>query len=326
MATTKVDNGQLTDLEEVRTGRKSFRYHLMYVWRLRWLYLLILPSFTAVFIFNYIPIYGILLAFRKYNAALGPFRSPWAKPLFYNFWFFQDPEFWFVLGNTVRISVIRFAFSWPAPIILALLLNEITHGWYKRTIQTITYIPHFMSWVIMASIIYRVFDYEPTSPINVLRNIFGLEPVMLMGEEKYFIPILVISGIFKEVGWGTIIYLASIANINPELYEQAEIDGAGRFRQTISITIPGMIPIISILLVLSIPGLLSAGFDQIMNLMNPVTRRLANVTDVYVVRLGLMQGQYAFATAIGLVFSILSLSLTLIANRISKQAGGSGIW
>ena len=326
MSGPQTDTQQLTDLEEVKRGRKSLKHELTTVWRQRWLYFLILPSFAAVFIFNYIPIYGITLAFRRYNAALGPFRSPWAQPMFYNFWFFQDPEFWFVLGNTVRISVVKFVFGWPAPIILALLLNEVTHNWYKRTIQTISYLPHFISWVIMAGIIYRLLDYEPSSPVNVIRGLFGLGPVALMGDEDFFIPMLVISGIFKEVGWGTIIYLASISQINPELYEQAEMDGAGRFRQTINITLPGMLPIISILLVLSIPSLLSAGFDQIFNLMSAATRRMANVTDIYVLRLGLMQGQYAFATAIGLVFSILSFTLTVIANRISKGAGGSGIW
>ena len=162
--------------------------------------------------------------------------------------------------------------------------------------------------------------------MNVIIGLFGAEPVALMADENAFIPIVVITAIFKEIGWGTIIYLATIANINPELYEQADIDGAGKLRQTRHITLPGMVPIISILLVLAIPGILQAGFDQLYNLMNLSTRRIAYVTDIYVLRLGLVQGQYSAATAIGLVYSVLGLALVLIANRISKSSYGHGIW
>jgi putative aldouronate transport system permease protein len=294
--------------------------------RQRWLYLLLAPSIVAVFVFSYLPIYGLTLAFRDFNAALGPFASPWSKPIFYNFWFFQDPEFWYVLRNTVRISVLKFVFGWPAPILLALLLNEIRHSGFKRTVQTISYLPHFLSWVIMAAVIYRVLDYQSNSPVNVIIGIFGAEPMALMGDEQAFIPIVVLSAIFKEIGWGTIIYLATIANINPELYEQAEIDGAGKLRQTRHITLPGMVPIISILLVLSIPAILQAGFDQLYNLMNASTRRLAYVTDIYVLRLGLIQGQYSTATALELVYSVVGLALVLIANYLSKSRAGHGIW
>jgi putative aldouronate transport system permease protein len=294
--------------------------------RQRWLYLLLAPSIVAVFVFSYLPIYGLTLAFRDFNAALGPFASPWSKPIFYNFWFFQDPEFWYVLRNTVRISVLKFVFGWPAPILLALLLNEIRHSGFKRTVQTISYLPHFLSWVIMAAVIYRVLDYQSNSPVNVIIGIFGAEPMALMGDEQAFIPIVVLSAIFKEIGWGTIIYLATIANINPELYEQAEIDGAGKLRQTRHITLPGMVPIISILLVLSIPAILQAGFDQLYNLMNASTRRLAYVTDIYVLRLGLIQGQYSTAAALELVYSVVGLALVLIANYLSKSRAGHGIW
>ena len=294
--------------------------------RQRWLYLLLAPSLVAVAIFNYWPLYGFTLAFRDYNAWAGPFASPWSSPIFYNFWFFQDPEFWYVLRNTVRISVLKFVFGWPAPILLALLLNEIRHSGFKRTVQTVSYLPHFLSWVIMAAVIYRILDYQSNSPVNVIIGIFGAEPVALMGDEEAFIPIVVLSAIFKEIGWGTIIYLATIANINPELYEQAEIDGAGKLRQTRHITLPGMVPIILILLVLSIPAILQAGFDQLYNLMNASTRRLAYVTDIYVLRLGLIQGQYSTAAALELVYSVVGLALVLIANYLSKSRAGHGIW
>ena len=294
--------------------------------RQRWLYLLLAPSIVAVVIFNYLPLYGYTLAFRDYDAWLGPFASPWSKPLIYNFWFFQDPEFWYVLRNTVRISVLKFVFSWPAPILLALLLNEIRHSGFKRTVQTVSYLPHFLSWVIMAAVIYRMLDYQPNSPVNVIIGLFGAEPVALMGDANAFIPIVVISAIFKEIGWGTIIYLAAIANVNSELYEQAEIDGAGKLRQTRHITWPGIMPIVLILLVLSIPGILQAGFDQLYNLMNASTRSVAYVTDIYVLRLGLIQGQYSTAAALELVYSVVGLALVLIANYLSKSRAGHGIW
>lgn len=296
------------------------------IWLQRSLYVLLLPAIAFTVIFNYIPIYGITLAFRQFDAALGPFRSPWAQPILYNFWFFQDPNFWFVLLNTLRISVVKFVFGWPAPIVLALLLNEVVHSGYKRVIQTITYLPHFISWVIMAGILYKILDYEATGPMNALRGLFGMAPVALMGSEKAFIPILVVTNIVKEVGWGTIIYLAAIMGIDAQLYEAAIVDGAGKWAQTRFITLPGMLPTISILLVLSIPGLLSAGFDQIYNMMNPMVAKLANVTDIYVLNIGLVQGQFAYATAVGLVFSILAFALTMIANRISKGSMGQGIW
>ncbi len=299
---------------------------LQYLWRYRWLYVLALPAVAAVIVFNYLPIYGISLAFRDFNASLGPFRSPWSKPLFYNFWFLQDSEFWYVLRNTVRISVVKFVFSWPAPIVLALLLNEVRRPGFKRVVQTISYLPHFISWVILAGITYRVLGFEADSPINLVRSLFGLPSVALMGDQSFFLPLVVITAIFKEVGWGTIIYLAAMSTVNPELYEQGEIDGAGRLRQAWNITLPGILPIIAILLVLQVPAILQAGLDQIWNLANPATRRVAYITDIYVIRIGLMQGQYSFATAVGLIYSVVGLALTLIANRVSKGSVGHGIF
>ena len=304
----------------------SLRRVLLIMWRQRALYLLVLPALALTIVFRYIPIYGLTLAFRDYNAALGPFKSPWTQPMFYNFFFFQDREFWFVLANTVRIAALKFVTAWPAPIILALLLNEVSHNSYKRLIQTIMYLPHFLSWVILARIIYELLGWEPTSPINQLRAVFHLGPVALMGEKSAFIPILIVSNILKEVGWGTIIYLAAISRIDPELYEAAAADGAGRWTRVWHIVLPGMLPIISILLVLSLPGILSAGFDQIYNLMNATTAELGYVTDIYVLRVGLIRGDFAFATAMGLVFSVLGLALVLTANWISKSSTGTGIW
>jgi putative aldouronate transport system permease protein len=311
--------------ERTRT-RMSANRVLTLVWRQRTLYLLLLPAIVLTFVFRYIPVYGLTLAFKDYSTTLGPFRSPFTDPIFYNFFFFQDPEFWYVLRNTVRISVAKFVTAWPAPIILALLLNEVRHRSFKRTIQTIAYLPHFLSWVILARIIYDLLGWEPSSPVNQIRAVFGLDPVALMGDKSAFIPLLVVSNLFKEVGWGTIIYLAALTRIDPDLYEAALADGAGRWVQLWHVTLPGMLPIIAILLVLGIPGILSAGFDQIYNLMNPTIAELAYVTDYYVLRVGLIQGNYAFAAAMGLVFSVIALVLVLTANWLSKRSAGTGIW
>ena len=311
--------------ERTRT-RMSANRVLTLVWRQRTLYLLLLPAIVLTFVFRYIPVYGLTLAFKDYSTTLGPFRSPFTDPIFYNFFFFQDPEFWYVLRNTVRISVAKFVTAWPAPIVLALLLNEVRHRSFKRTIQTVAYLPHFLSWVILARIIYDVLGWEPSSPVNQIRAVFGLDPVALMGDKSAFIPILVVSNLFKEVGWGTIIYLAALTRIDPDLYEAALADGAGRWVQLWHITLPGMLPIIAILLVLGIPGILAAGFDQIYNLMNPTIAEMAYVTDYYVLRVGLIQGNYAFAAAMGLVFSVIALALVLTANWLSKRSAGTGIW
>lgn len=306
--------------------KRGFAKTRSLLWRQRSLYLMILPAITLTFIFSYIPLYGLSLAFRDFNAARGPFASPWADPLFYNFWFLSDGQFWYVLLNTLRISAVKFVFLWPAPIILALLLNEVTKSGFKRVVQTITYLPHFLSWVIMAGIIYKILDYEPSSPINILRSFFGMEPTSVMGNPDAFIPVLVVSSLIKEVGWGTIIYLAAIMTIDPQLYEAAIVDGAGKLRQLWHITLPGMVPTVAILLILSVPNLLQAGFDQIYNLRNAQVARIAEVTDIYVLEMGLVRGEYAFATAMGLIFSVLGLALTLFANKASKGAVGAGIW
>ena len=300
-------------------------YQVRKRWHQRWLYLLVLPAMVSTFLFGYLPLWGVTLAFRNWSAALG-FASPWAKPIYYNFWFLRDPEFWNVMVNTIRISAVKFVFLFPAPIALALLINEITHSAYKRVVQTITYLPHFVSWVIMAGIIYRILDSEPSSPLNLLRGLFGMEPIAILGDEGFFIPLLVVSALIKEVGWGTIIYLAAIMAIDVQLYEAAIVDGAGKLAQTWHITLPGILPTVSILLILSLPALLTAGFDQIYNLMNPSVAKIANVSDIYVLRIGIIQGKYSYGTALGLIFGMLSLGLTITANKLARRSVGYGLW
>ena len=306
--------------------RKFLKKELRNIWADRWLYFLVLPSLVLVFIFRYLPMYGVTLAFRLYDPGKGIFASPWVESLTYNFWFLRDPEFWRVLVNTIRITSAKIFFGFPAPIILAILINEIRTSAYRRIAQTITYLPHFVSWVILAGIIYAIFDLDPTSPYNMLRGIVGLAPTNLMGNPRAFVPLVVISDILRNMGYSSIIFLAAIAGINPELYEAAVVDGAKRWRQTWHVTLPSILPTISVLFILLLPGILLAGLDQIYNLMNAMTLKVANVTDIYVLRVGLLQGQYAYATALGLVFGIVQLGLVLLANRLTKRSTGYGLW
>lgn len=306
--------------------RERFSLGMRNRWRVRGLYLLVFPAVVAVFLFSYMPLTGILLAFRTWVPAKGMYLSPWAKPLFYNFWFLRDPEFWYVLGNTIKISLVKFVVGFPAPIILALLINEVHHTVYKRVVQTITYIPHFVSWVIMAGIIYKIFSIDPYSPFNALRSLFGLKPLEILASPHFFLPLIAFSNVFKEVGWGTIIYLAAIMGVDPQLYESAIIDGAGKLRQTWSITLPTILPVITILFILWVPSILTENLSQIWNLRNTRTLRVASITDIYVLTAGIIRGEYAYATAMGLIFGVWGLMLTIIANAASKRTVGHGLW
>ena len=293
---------------------------------MRGLYVLVFPSVVAVFLFSYMPLYGILLAFRTYNPAKGLFLSPWAQPLFSNFWFLRDREFWYVLGNTVKISIAKFVVGFPAPIMLALFINEVHHSLFKRVVQTITYLPHFVSWVIMAGIIYKLFAGAPYSPFNAIRSLLGLQPAEILANPHVFIPVIALSNVFKEVGWGTIIYLAAIMGVDPQLYESAILDGAGRIRQTWSITLPTILPVITILFILWVPSILTENLSQIWNLRNTRTLRAASITDIYVLTAGIIRGEYAYATAMGLIFGVWGLMLTAAANSVSKRVVGHGLW
>ena len=308
----------LKEFPSVINKRKTRRYFSQ-MWSDRWLYVMLLPAIAFMIVFHYIPLYGLTLAFRIYKPALGPYGSPWAQPFFYNFWFLRDREFWFVLGNTVKISMARLIFGFPAPIILALLLNEVAGMAFKRVIQTVTYLPHFISWVVIGGLIYKFFAVDPDSPFNIIRAVFGLDPTSILTRESFFLPMVIVSGVLKEVGWGTIIYLAAISNIDPELYEAAVMDGAGRLKQTFHITLPGMLPIIAIFMILSIPGLLQAGFDQIFNLYNPLVYSSGDIIDTLVYRIGLENAQYGLATALGLLKSVLSTVLIVVSYFLAYR-------
>ena len=288
------------------------------------LYVMVLPALGLLFVFNYIPIYGVILAFKEYNPNLGVGGSPFVGFTHFKT-LFNDSYFFTVLGNTLKISTMRLVFGFPIPIILALMLNEVRANWFKRVVQTVSYLPHFISWIIVSGILINICSIEGGS-INQLIEFFGGKPIDFFGNTGAFLSMLIVSGIWKGAGWGTIIYFAAMANINPELYEAAEMDGANRFQRIRYITMPGLVPAISINLVFACSGFMYAGFDQIFNLYNAVVYDVADIIDTYIFRIGVTDGNYGISTALGLFNSVVSLVLIIIANKVTKKLGGDGIW
>lgn len=290
----------------------------------KYLYLLILPAVIYYFIFWVIPLYGVQIAFKELNPVLGITKSPWVGFAYFKE-FFSYYEIDTLFKNTIGISLLKIVFGFSAPIILALMVNEITNAPFKKTVQTITYLPHFISWVIIANIIYRLF--APEGFINdVMVALFGGDRQVYMTNPKLFWPLLVISDIWKEVGFGSIIYLAAIAGVDAELYEAAKVDGAGRLRQIWNITLPSIIPTVMVLLILRVGSIMQAGFDQIWTLRNSAVSEATDVLEVYVMISGIQKGQFGYAAAVGLFTGLIGMVFMILANKLSKKFTDSGLW
>lgn len=288
------------------------------------LYLLLLIPVVHVFVFMYLPMYGIVIAFKDYNYADGILGSPWNNLAHFKF-IFNDIFFRRVFFNTLKISTLRILIGFPAPIIFALLLNEIGNMKFKRVAQTISYLPHFMSWIVVAGFVYQILSPE-IGIINYVITFFGGEPIYFMIKKGYFIPILLISSIWQSVGWSSIIYLAAITGIDPSLYESAELDGAGRFRKALNITLPSIAPTVTVLFILGLGGILKAGFDPIFNLYNDMVKEVGDVIDTYTFREGLYNARYGYASAVGLFQNLIGLMLIIVTNKIVKRISDYGIW
>ncbi len=233
-------------------------------------------------------------------------------------------DFHLIIRNTIVLSFYHIVFGFPAPILLALLFNEVRVEFFKRFAQTLSYLPHFLSWVVVAAFMFTVLS--PSSGIvNTIIGWFGVDPIYFVGKAEYFRFTLVTSALWKEIGWGAIIYLAALAGINPQMYEAAVVDGAGRFKQLLYITLPSLIPVISIMFILRIGHVLDAGFDQVLNMYSPATYSVGDILDTYVYRIGLEQMQFSFATAVGLFKNVIALVLVLFTNYIVKRAGQEGL-
>lgn len=295
-----------------------------YVLRYWAIYTMILPGLIYFLTFKYIPLTGSIIAFQDYNIFNGIFKSPFVGwKHFENL--FMYPEFFEVLRNTLLISLYQLVFGFPAPIILALLLNEVRKLAFKRISQTVLYLPHFMSWVIVGGMVINFLS--PTiGMFNHFLEWLGFERIFFMQENQYIRTIIVSSGIWKEVGWNMIIYLAALAGINPEYYEAAEVDGAGKLRQAISITLPALLPTIMVLLLLRIGHILDLGFEQIYMLLNPLLWDNGEVFDTYIYRVGLLGGQYSYTTAIDMFKAVVGFILLMGANQLSKRTTGNSLY
>lgn len=289
----------------------------------RWLYLFLLLPIIYFIVFRYIPIFGLRIAFYDYNV-YQPERSEFVGLQHFRDLFSRD-TFSRALRNTVNISLLKVAFGFPAPIILALLLNEIGNVRFKRTTQTVLYLPHFISWVVLAGMVMDLLD-PSTGIITRIINNFADRNVQVLTDNRYFVPMLVISDIYKSMGWGTILYLATISSIDPELYEAASIDGAGPFRQALSITLPALLPTIFVVFTLNLGNILNAGFDQVFMLYNSLVYETADIIDTYVYRMGIIQSDYSFSTAAGMFKSVVGLVLILSFNALSKRTVKRSLW
>lgn len=286
-------------------------------------YLMFLPAVILLILFSYKPMVGIVIAFKDYHPGISIWESPWAG--LKNFAFITRPDFTTVVKNTIVVTGLRMLFGFPAPILLALMFNEVNAPRFKKISQSIVYLPHFMSWIVVAYILESLLS-PSVGLVNQIITGFGGEAVSFFTKPEYFRTIIVASSLWKETGWGTIIYLATIATIDPQLHEAAMVEGANRLQRIWHITLPSIMPTISVLLVLNIPNLLNAGMDQILPLTNPANLSVADVLDTYILRNGVEQGQYAVSTAVGLMSSAIKLVLLLGTNWMSIKLSGSGLW
>ena len=287
------------------------------------LYLMLLPVVAFYIIFHYAPMYGVLMGCQDYKPMLGIGGSPWVGVKHF-IDFFESPNFFRVIKNTLSISLSQLFFSFPMPVILALLLNEVKTRWFGRTIQTVTYIPHFISLVVVCSLV-RIFTAD-TGIITSFFEIFGYDGRTMLTKPHLFVPIYVISGIWQEIGWNSIIYLAALSAIDAQLYEAAQIDGAGKWKQTIHITLPSILPTIIILFILKMGTLLSVGYEKVLLLYNPGIYDTADVISTYVYRLGFESASYSASTAIGLFNSLVNIILVVMANTLSKKFGETSLF
>lgn len=285
------------------------------------LLIMLIPGIVYFVIFHYIPMYGVTLAFKDLNLIKGILGSPWVgfKHLEQ---MFSSPKFFQVLRNTLVISFLKLFFGFFPPLIFAILLTEIRNGMFKRVTQTISYLPHFISWIVLAGIIKDLVSLN--GPVNYLWELLGNERVIFLSNSGLFRPLLVSTEIWKSFGWGSIIYLATISALDPTMYEAARIDGANRFQMAMKITLPSLVPVMTVLLILSMSGILSAGFDQIFNLYNPSVLDVSDIIDTYVYRMGIQNRDYSLATAAGLFKSVVSLIMIVVTNKVAKTINDEG--
>ena len=313
---TREDNA-LIRRERWRRTCKSIR-------RMWPLYVFLLLPVLQVAIFQYGSMYGLQIAFKDFSPRLGILESPWNN--FEHFrTLFNSAGFWRAFRNTLYINVLKMLFSFPAPIILALLLNEVRFRKFKRVTQSISYLPTFVSWVVLTGIIFELLSTD-RGPVNYIIKALTGHTVDFFTNGPLFVVMLIVSNVWQTVGWNSVIYLAGLSSVDPALYEAADIDGANRFQKAMCISIPSIAPVITIMLILGLGKILEGGFDQILNMYNPLVMEYADILDTYVYRMGIENAQYDFSTAVGLFKNVIGLILVLSTNAIVKKFSDYGIW
>lgn len=290
----------------------------------RELMIILIPSVLFYLFFMYRPMAGLVIAFKDYSVFKGVSESPWVG-LEHFISFFKSPYFWKLMRNTLLINVYGLVFGFPIPILLALLLNEVSSAKFKRTIQTMTYLPHFISIVVIAGIVTN-FLAPSNGLVNILIDKFGGEKIYFLTKPEYFRGIFIGMNVWKEAGYQAIVYIAALAGIDPQLYDAAYVDGANRFKRMLHVTLPGIMPTITILLILKIGKMLTVGFESIILLYQPVTYETADVINTYVYRMGLINAQHDYATAVGLFNSVVSVLLVVFANKMSRRLSETSLW
>lgn len=286
-------------------------------------HLMLLPGMIMLLIFVFVPLIGSLMAFQDYIPARGLFGSKWVG--WENFEIiFSFPDSVQVFWNTLIIAFAKLVFNTIIPVLFSILLNELGGSFFKRTFQTIVYLPHFLSWVVLATVVSNMFSLD--GPINAFFGLFGMEPIQFLADNNWFRTVIVGTDVWKEFGYNSVIYLAALLSIDPGLYEAGSIDGASRFKQILHITIPSLMPTIVLMVALNLGNILNAGFDQIFNLYNPIVYETGDIIDTYVYRIGMVEGQYSIGAAVGLFKSVISFVLILGANKLAKITTGSGIF
>lgn len=290
----------------------------------RTIYLLAIPVILYYIIFCYIPMYGVTIAFKDFRVSQGFFAGDWVG--FKHFQtFFGSYYTARIITNTLMINFLGLLFGFPAPIILALLINEVKNKTYKKVVQTISYLPHFISVMVISGMLLDFFS--PSGVVNsILESLFGMDPINFWAEKEWFKPLYVMSDIWQGVGWGTIIYLAAMSNISTELYEAVTIDGGGRWKQTIHVTLPSLLPTIVVLLIMRFGNMMNLGYEKIILLYNPTTYETADVISSFVYRKGLREAQYSYSTAVGLFNSVVNLVMLVTANWVSRKVNDTSLW
>lgn len=294
-----------------------------YLWKDKWLYLMLLPVVAYYIIFRYIPMFGLSIAFKNYNVFEGIWKSPWVGVNVFKD-VFQNDFFWSATKNTLLLNLATLSVNFPLTLILSLMLNEVRKKHFKKISQSLIYLPHFISWVVVAGIVTRLFTQSGGSINNILGNL-GLGPVPFLSSEKWWLFTYVIANVWKEIGWGTIIYLAALTGVDESLYEAAYIDGATKFQRIVFITLPMIKSVVIVILILSISRMMSIGLDAPLLIGNTKVMGISEVLSTYIYRIGILKAQYSQATAIGLFQSVVNIVILILADRFAKLIGEEGI-